>query len=82
MTWFRLGGCSRCLGDLAYDDGDWICMQCGTYFYTGLYRREYDTAGRPVEGAWPAEAEGSRNPGGASPAPAKGLPANARQTLS
>ena len=40
MTWFHLGGCSKCGGDLAYDDGDWICLQCGTYFYTGLYRRE------------------------------------------
>jgi hypothetical protein len=23
---------------LALDDGDWICLQCGTYYYTGLYQ--------------------------------------------
>ena len=21
------------------DEGDWLCLQCGTYYYTGLYRR-------------------------------------------
>jgi hypothetical protein len=20
------------------DDGDWICLQCGTYYYVGLYQ--------------------------------------------
>lgn len=47
LTWFQLGGCSKCSGDLAYDDGDWICMQCGTYFYTGLYRREEKLGVKP-----------------------------------
>ena len=37
MSWFRLKACPKCLGDLASDDGDWICLQCGTYYYTGLY---------------------------------------------
>ena len=37
MNLYRLGGCLKCRGDLAYDDGDWICLQCGTYYYTGLY---------------------------------------------
>ena len=22
----------------ALDDGDWLCLQCGTYYYTRLYR--------------------------------------------
>lgn len=37
MNLYRLGACLKCRGDLAYDDGDWICLQCGTYYYTGLY---------------------------------------------
>ena len=37
MNLYRLGVCLKCRGDLAYDDGDWICLQCGTYYYTGLY---------------------------------------------
>jgi len=38
MNWFRLKTCIKCQGDLAADEGDWICLQCGTYYYTGLYR--------------------------------------------
>ena len=37
MNLYRLGACLKCRGDLAYDHGDWICLQCGTYYYTGLY---------------------------------------------
>lgn len=37
MNLYRLGACLKCRGDLAFDDGDWICLQCGTYYYTGLY---------------------------------------------
>ena len=37
MIWYRFGECAKCRGDLALDDGDWMCLQCGTYFYTGLY---------------------------------------------
>lgn len=39
MNWFCLKACTKCGGDLAVDDGDWICLQCGTYYYTGLYQR-------------------------------------------
>lgn len=38
MNWFRLKACAKCEGDLVLDDGDWLCLQCGRYFYTGLYR--------------------------------------------
>lgn len=38
MTQFRLKACAKCGGDLALDQGDWICLQCGTYYYVGLYR--------------------------------------------
>ncbi len=41
VNWFCLKACTKCGGDLAVDDGDWICMQCGTYYYTGLYRDLY-----------------------------------------
>ena len=37
MNLYRLGVCLKCRGDLYLDDGDWICLQCGTYYYTGLY---------------------------------------------
>ena len=37
MKIYRLGACLKCRGDLAYDQGDWICLQCGVYYYTGLY---------------------------------------------
>jgi hypothetical protein len=43
---FRLKGCKKCGGDLALDDGDWICLQCGTYYYVHLY----DKSGRPGQG--------------------------------
>ena len=44
MKIYRLGACLKCRGDLAYDQGDWICLQCGVYYYTGLY------AGTPGRG--------------------------------
>ena len=37
MNWFRLKNCIKCQGDLASDEGDWTCLQYGTYYYTGLY---------------------------------------------
>ena len=39
MNWFRFKGCVKCGGDLALDQGDWLCLQCGTYYYVGLYQR-------------------------------------------
>jgi hypothetical protein len=30
---FLLKACVRCGGDLALDDGDWQCLQCGRYYY-------------------------------------------------
>ena len=39
MDWFRLKACLKCRGDLVLDAGDWLCLQCGTYYYTGLYHR-------------------------------------------
>jgi len=38
VNWYRLKSCIKCQGDLAADNGDWLCLQCGTYYYTGLYR--------------------------------------------
>ena len=37
MTLYRLGVCLKCRGDLVNDEGDWLCLQCGVYYYTGLY---------------------------------------------
>ena len=28
-----LKSCTRCGGDLIYDEGDWRCWQCGHYYY-------------------------------------------------
>jgi hypothetical protein len=49
VQWFRLKCCVKCGGDLALDQGDWLCLQCGTYYYTGLYR-EIGLSKRPEEG--------------------------------
>jgi len=38
VNWFRLKTCIKCQGDLAADEGDCICLPCGTYYYTGLYQ--------------------------------------------
>ena len=38
MSWFLVKACPKCQADLASDDGDWLCLQCGTYYYPGLYR--------------------------------------------
>ena len=46
MNVYRLGVCLKCRGDLYLDDDDWICLQCGTYYYTGLYaENQSDTPG-------------------------------------
>ena len=39
MDRFRFKACLKCRGDLVLDEGDWLCLQCGTYYYTGLYQR-------------------------------------------
>jgi len=45
VSWFLLKACPKCQGDLASDDGDWLCLQCGTYYYTGLYRNSGTSPG-------------------------------------
>lgn len=40
MNSYLLKGCRKCGGDLARDCGDWICLQCGSCYYVGLYRPE------------------------------------------
>ncbi len=64
MLRFRFKACIKCCGDLALDDGDWICLQCGTYYYVGLYQGA-PTAGlvaRPIGGpvAAPVGIQGRR----------------------
>jgi hypothetical protein len=54
MSWFYLKGCGKCGGDLALDEGDWLCLQCGTYFYTGLYQK-------PQAAEWPPQWNRHRN---------------------
>ena len=46
MKIFRLAACLKCRGDLVHDEGDWLCLQCGVYYYTGLY----GSTGIPREG--------------------------------
>jgi len=38
VNWFRFKACVKCRGDLVLDEQDWLCLQCGTYYYTGLYQ--------------------------------------------
>ena len=49
MGRFRLKGCAKCGGDLVVDELDWLCLQCGTYYYTNLYQRRTQ-AGRTQAG--------------------------------
>ena len=39
VNWFRFKACVKCRGDLVLDHSDWLCLQCGTYYYTGLYQQ-------------------------------------------
>ena len=49
MDLFRLKACQKCRGDLVLDEGDWLCLQCGRYYYTGLYQ---DRPGQPGGSQW------------------------------
>lgn len=31
------------------DEQDWLCLQCGTYYYTGLYRESSSAGPQPME---------------------------------
>ena len=48
MNWFRLKTRIKCQGDLAADQGNWLCLQCGTYYYTGLYQLPSHLNDRPT----------------------------------
>ena len=56
MNRFRFKGCVKCQGDLVLDDGDWLCLQCGAYYYTGLYRKHGLTR-QPQQPATPPRPE-------------------------
>ena len=49
MSWFRFKACVKCGGDLVLDQPDWLCLQCGTYYYTGLYQKTSSTVEQPPE---------------------------------
>ena len=51
MNIYRLKACRKCGGDLARDDGDWRCLQCGSYSYVGLYRNPLPPVIRARESA-------------------------------
>ena len=59
MTQFRLTACAKCGGDLALDEGDWICLQCGTYDYAGLYRHNESQPHQWPKLSLPREKSGS-----------------------
>lgn len=64
----NMKACTKCGGDLALDQGDWLCLRCGTYYYTGLYRLA--RPGKPQP--WGENFSGSPRPG--SPAPGSPMP--------
>ena len=47
---FHLKGCAKCGGDLVVDELDWLCLQCGTYYYTNLYQRRPHGGGEAAFG--------------------------------
>ncbi len=59
---FRFKACSKCRGDLVLDEGDWLCLQCGTYYYTDLYR-ETRMARKPRPAPEPPHEEKTLLPG-------------------
>ena len=64
MNIYRLRDCRKCGGDLARDDGDWICLQCGSYSYVGLYLRVRPPTNRLSDP--PADSGSGRAPSGPS----------------
>ena len=67
---FRFKACSKCRGDLVLDEGDWLCLQCGTYYYTDLYgETTMAPKPRPARNRFCPEPAGfGRNPPGPGPA--------------
>ena len=55
MTWFRFKACVKCRGDLVLDHSDWLCLQCGTYYYTGLYQESAPAKAHTKENISPDE---------------------------
>ena len=55
MNWFRFKACVKCRGDLVLDEQDWLCLQCGTYYYTGLYQGSTPASIQPRERISPPE---------------------------
>ena len=43
----------KCGGDLVLDQPDWLCLQCGTYYYTGLYQGTAVSRSQPVKRTLP-----------------------------
>ena len=66
MNHYRLKACGKCGGDLARDEEDWICLQCGAYSYIGLYRqaglRLAMPANVPVDLSLPADSVSAVRP--------------------
>lgn len=55
VNWFRFKACVKCRGDLVLDHSDWLCLQCGTYYYTGLYQESAPTNAHSEENKSPGE---------------------------
>ena len=52
----HLKGCSKCWGDLVFDEGDWKCWQCGRYYYTGQVTPNGNPQPTAYQDATPLEA--------------------------
>ncbi len=61
MGRFRLKGCAKCGGDLVVDELDWLCLQCGTYYYTNLYQRRTQAEGEEADGPLFAKEKSARS---------------------
>ena len=88
MNQFHLKSCVKCGGDLAMDEGDWLCLQCGSYYYVGLYRHNRTTLSRtPQDQSQSTEVEMARRPDGSKTALkeapcASGMPSVHLETVS
>ena len=55
MNWFRFKACVKYRDDLVLDEQDWLCLQCGTYYSTGLYQGTTPANNQPLERISPPE---------------------------
>ena len=74
-----LKGCTKCNGDLVFDEGDWRCWQCGHYYYTGGVPTADELNNELMNGAEPSELPESETNGATGPSDGQVQPKRGRR---